>query len=162
VFIDISCPWCLIGVTRLERTIENLRGEIAVFVRYRPYLLDPNAPPDGTNIHEKIRQKYGMEPKALFQRVEDEARATGVAWNLSAVPLAYQTIPAHILIQKALAKNTQQALVRDLLHGYFLEGKNIGDTSSLIEIGKAHGFAPGEVETAISDPAERKAILEAA
>ncbi|MGE8484909.1 MAG: DsbA family oxidoreductase, partial [Pseudomonas sp.] len=27
---DVVCPWCALGVTALERAIENLAGEVSV------------------------------------------------------------------------------------------------------------------------------------
>ena len=46
-YSDIVCPWCFIGTRRLQLAIGSLDPVPPVELRYRPYLLHPDAPPDG-------------------------------------------------------------------------------------------------------------------
>ena len=46
VISDVICPWCFLGKRRLDRALERL-ADLDVFVRWRPYALDPTIPPEG-------------------------------------------------------------------------------------------------------------------
>ena len=161
VFSDIVCPWCLVGNARLERVLAGLEAagalaEGAAQVRHRPFLLDPATPPEGKDIPAMLRRKYGVEPKALWARLEAEARKSGIELDLSRQPRSYPTIAAHTLVRHAGARGTQRALVRDLFAANFLEARNISDPAVLVEIASRHGFTPAEAAELLDSPSERE------
>jgi hypothetical protein len=47
---DVMCPWCWIGKKKLERGMEQLKDKFQFHVRWLPYLLRPEAPPEGLPI----------------------------------------------------------------------------------------------------------------
>ncbi len=155
IFSDVVCPWCLIGVARLDAALATLGDDVEVQVTFRPFLIDPDCPPAGKSIPEMIRQKYGTEPRRMFDHVEAAAKESGIDLDLEAVPYGYPTEAAHILLRHALAKGTQGPLARALFDAYFLAGRNINDDGVLVELATEHGFTDAETRALLADPAER-------
>jgi predicted DsbA family dithiol-disulfide isomerase len=160
VFVDVVCPWCLLGNVRLERVLAAL-GRPAV-VRYRPFLLDPATPPEGTDIPEMLTRKYGPGFRRIWERLESEARNAGIDLDLSKQTRSFPTARAHTLIRHAAAKGTQAALVRDLFHANFIDARNISDPAVLADIAQPHGFSPDEVARLVDDPDELAATRDEA
>jgi predicted DsbA family dithiol-disulfide isomerase len=152
LFTDIVCPWCFLGNERLERVLAA--GGRAAAVSHHPFLLDPHTPPEGKDIPAMLRQKYRVDPKQVWGRLEAEARKSGIEVDLSKVRYAYPTLRAHTLIRLAAAKGTQRALVRDLFRANFLEARNINDLGVLTEIALRHGFLADEVAELLADERE--------
>ena len=78
VVSDIVCPWCFIGARRLEQALAPLAPEVSAKITYRPFLLDPSTPTEGTDLRERLRTKYRVDPSTMFARVESAARASGI------------------------------------------------------------------------------------
>jgi len=144
LFSDVVCPWCFIGSARLEQALAGLADEVQAEVCYHPFFLDPQVPKAGLSVADKLRRKYGVDPKQLWGRVEGAARESGIELDLSLQPMMYPTDAAHTLLRHAHAKGTQPALAAALFRAYFQEAKNIGDESVLADIATAHGFSRDE------------------
>ncbi|SFZ83657.1 Predicted dithiol-disulfide isomerase, DsbA family [Devosia enhydra] len=151
VFTDIVCPWCLVGSARLDQAIARLGPDVTVDIENHPFYLDPNAPAEGVVVADMLRQKYGREPKEMWERVEGEARATGIALDLSKQPRAYPTARAHTLIRAARAKGTQHGLATAITEAYFLEHRQINDPDILAEIAIRFGFDRQEALQVVGD-----------
>lgn len=144
LFSDIVCPWCYIGAARLEQALAGMAGEIEAEVCYHPFFLDPQLPKAGTSLPEKLRKKFGVDPKQLWGRVECAARDSGLELDLSLQGMTYPTDAAHTLLRHAHAKGTQPALARAFFSTYFDEAKNIADEEVLARIAADHGFTHAE------------------
>jgi predicted DsbA family dithiol-disulfide isomerase len=157
VFSDIVCPWCFIGTQRLEKVLRD-RGTEAD-ITYRTFLLDPNTPPEGTNIPDMIRAKYGRDPAPMFARVEAEARNTGIELDLKKQPMSYPTIRAHTLLRHAAPLGTQRALNAALFKAHFLDAQNIHDPAVLVPLAVTHGFTEARATELLTDDKERAITL---
>lgn len=162
VFSDVVCPWCFIGAVRLEQALEGLSSEVSAEVCYHPFFLDPSVPPEGVSIAEKLRQKYGVEPKQLWERAEAAARESGLPLDLALQPKMYPTARAHTLLRHAEAKGTQRALASALFRGYFLEALNINDPAVLASLAQQHGFSRDEALELLAAEGELDLTREAA
>ena len=151
VYADIVCPWCFIGYRRLASV---LRERDDAVVRHHPYVLQPDAPPEGEDLHAMLRSRYGTDPKPMFARVEEAARDAGIPLDLSKQPMTYNTLAAHTLLRHAAPKGTEHALLGDLFSAYFLEARNVADISVLIDVASRHGFSAEEVRRIVSDGEE--------
>ncbi|MDC0719466.1 DsbA family oxidoreductase [Nannocystis bainbridge] len=149
---DIACPWCFIGIERLERALAETGAEATVTLH--PFLLDPDGPDSGTDLRERLRQKFGGDPTPAFANVERAARESGIALDFAKVHMGYPTLRAHTLLRHSVAKGSQRALSRALFAAYFLEGKNIADPAVLAELAAPHGFAAEEVAALVGDARE--------
>jgi predicted DsbA family dithiol-disulfide isomerase len=154
LFSDLVCPWCFIGSKRLEQALVGLASEVQAEVCYHPFFLDANLPKQGVSVPEKLRRKYGVDPKQLWARAESAARESGIELDLSLQPLTYPTDAAHTLLRHAHAKGTQPALAAALFRAYFQEASNIADESLLADIAAQHGFDRAEALELATAPAE--------
>jgi predicted DsbA family dithiol-disulfide isomerase len=160
LFADVVCPWCFLGHQRLERVLESL-GQPAR-VTHRPFMLDPNTPPEGDDIPARLRRKYGVAPETLWARLEAEARKSDLDLDLSKQRFSYPTARAHTLIRHAAAKGTQGALVHALYRANFQEARNIHDPAVLADVAAPHGFTEDEVTRLTNDEGELAATREEA
>lgn len=161
VVSDVVCPWCLIGVRRLDLALEAL-PDVEAEVRFHPFLLDPSTPEEGEDLRERLQRKYGMEPETMFARVEAAARESGLPLDFTKVTRSVATARAHTLIRHALERGTQGALKRAILAAYFLEGRDVGDVDVLAEIASGHGFDEEEARALLRDDQELRATRAAA
>ncbi|HVY28407.1 MAG TPA: DsbA family oxidoreductase [Polyangiaceae bacterium] len=162
VFSDVVCPWCFIGSVRLEQALEGLKEELEAEVCYHPFFLDPSVPPQGISVPDKLRKKYGVEPKQLWARAEAAAHESGLALDLSKQPMMYPTGAAHTLLRHAHARGTQRALASELFRVYFQDAQNIADPSVLAGVAERHGFTRDEAVELIESDGERELTQEEA
>jgi predicted DsbA family dithiol-disulfide isomerase len=151
---DVICPWCFIGVRRLDQALDSLGKSIDATVAFHPFLLDPSIPAGGSDLRERLRAKYGVDPDKMFGRVEAAARETGIPLDFANVRRTPSTIAAHTILGHALEKGTQRALAGSLFSAYFLEGKDIGDPAVLGDIAVTHGFDRDEAIRIATDATE--------
>lgn len=150
VFSDVVCPWCLIGTRRLDQALAQ-RPDVHATIEFHPFVLDPSTPPEGADLREHLRKKYGMNPESMFGRVESAARESGIPLDFSKVRRSVRTTSAHALLDAALPKGTQRALKAALLDAYFLDGIDVGNEDELVKIASKHGFSEDEARAAVRD-----------
>ncbi len=161
LYAEITCPWCFVGLHRLDKVLHDHFSDVSVDIRHRPVVLLPDAPVTGLYIPDLLRARYGeTDPKASFARPEAEARASGFYLDLSRQQWTYPTQPAHALILAASARRTQHQLAVAITDAYFLDACNIGDVDVLADIAAHHGFDRQEARDVALDPAARKQVEE--
>lgn len=57
IISDVMCPWCVIGYQQLATALKATGT--AHEIRWHPFELNPNMPPEGQNITEHVAEKYG-------------------------------------------------------------------------------------------------------
>jgi predicted DsbA family dithiol-disulfide isomerase len=162
VFSDVVCPWCYVGSARLSQALAELAGEVQAEVCYHPFFLDPTVGKAGVSIADKLRQKYGVDPRQLWARVESAARDSGMELDLSRQPMMYPTDAAHTLLRHAHDRGTQPALAMALFKAYFMDAQNIADVKVLARVAAEHGFTASEAEELASCAAELELTREEA
>ncbi len=154
VFTDVVCPWCLVGSARLDTALAGLPDDVVVDVENHPFYLDPNVPAEGVVVADKLRERYGRDPKEMWERVEGEAKKAGIALDLSQQPRMYPTAKAHTLTRLARERGTQHALANAIAAAYFLDHQQINDDAVLADLAAAHGFTREEALRLVNDPDE--------
>ena len=145
---DVSCPWCVIGLGGLEEALRRVEGLVEADIRFRPFELNPDMPPDGQDMAEHIAMKYGASPEqSAGARATIKARAAEVGFDIATAPESriYNTFDAHRLLHWAAIEGRQYALKRALFEAYFTHGLNPGDPDVLAN---AAGQAGLDVATA--------------
>ena len=145
VYADIVCPWCFIGFRRLNAAVQSTGRAGDVSIHHRPFMIHPDAPPEGIDLWTMLERRYRTDPQRLFERVEAAALETGIHLDLSKQRRTYSTIAAHTLLRHAGQRGTQHALTSALFTAYFLHAKNIGEPDVLATIAARHGFGADEV-----------------
>ncbi len=162
VWTDVVCPWCLIGSARLDKAIAELPDDVSVEVENHPFYLDPNTPPEGYDVGEMLKSKYGREPSEMWARPQEEARKSGIELDLSQQPRTFPTQKAHTIVRLAKDKGTQHELANAIANAYFLEHRQVNDDEVLADIATGFGFAREEALGLMRDPAELKTSHELA
>jgi predicted DsbA family dithiol-disulfide isomerase len=154
LFTDTVCPWCLVGALRLDKAIAKLPADVTVVLERQPFYLDPNTPPEGHDVGEMLRRKYGRDPREIWAHCEAEARRSGIELDLSKQPRTFPTQKGHTLVRLARTKGTQHALANDIAWTYFMEHRQINDDEVLAGIATRHGYAHEEALQVLRDPDE--------
>ena len=148
IYSDIVCPWCYVGKRRLERALAQLNGAVRARITWRPFQLNPTMSSDGMDRTAYLKAKFGSLD--AFGRMEEQLLAAGVEER---IPFAFEkiqrtpnTFAAHRLVWYAAQQGTQDNVVEALFRGYFLEGKNIGDVTTLTHVAAEAGLDRTETE----------------
>ncbi|WP_297107726.1 DsbA family oxidoreductase [uncultured Devosia sp.] len=154
VFTDVVCPWCLVGSARLDQAIASLPDDVEVEIENHPFYLDPSVPPEGVDVGEMLRQKYGRDPAEMWARVESEAQKAGITLDLSRQPRMFNTAKAHTLTRLSKPNGNQHELANAIAEAYFLDHRQINDDNVLIDIAAEYGWDRGDAMDAINDENE--------
>ena len=103
-----------------------------VFVRWRPYMLDPTIPPEGLDRQEYMLNKFGPERlKTIHDPLIEAGEELGVPYDFDAITRTPNTLDAHRLIRWSHTVERQHEMVERLFMAYWSEGKDVGDRDVL-------------------------------
>lgn len=142
---DVVCPWCIIGYRQLSKALDALGGEIEAEIRWHPFELNPQMGPEGQDVGEHIRQKYGSTPEqsaANRKRLTDLGASLGFEFAYGEGMRIYNTFRAHQLLHWAgeLGSAEQTALKLAFFKAYFQQNRNVGDDAVLLDAVEAAGL----------------------
>jgi predicted DsbA family dithiol-disulfide isomerase len=163
VISDVVCPWCFIGMKRLETAI-TLTDGVDVQMRWRPYQLDPNIPKEGLPRRQYMLDKFGSEDrlKQIHDQIVALGEVEGIRFNFDAMQTAANTLDAHRLIRWAGSPKSpagaQSLVVRLLFEANFEQGRDIGDHAVLIEIAEEAGMDTALVSVLLSSPSDVESV----
>jgi predicted DsbA family dithiol-disulfide isomerase len=140
---DVICPWCYIGKRRFEKALALLKGEIAPEIRWLPFQLNPDMPPQGMPRADYRKAKFGSVERGreLDARVAAEGRREGIEFAFERMQRTPNTVAAHRLIQLAQEQGVAAPVVDALFRAYFEEARDIGDAAVLAAIAQSCGVA---------------------
>ena len=164
IYSDVMCPWCIIGYAQLQKGLAMLEGEVEAEVRWLPFELNPDMPPEGEESVAHIARKYGrtLEQAAAgrqqmqaageragysFAYSGDEPEPTSKLWN---------TFAAHKLLKWALIEGgaaVQNQLKLALFDAHFQQRRNVSDPDVLVDVAVSVGLDPAGARAALDDPA---------
>jgi len=152
IISDVICPWCFIGKRRLEKALA-LRPELAAEVTWRPFQLNPDMPADGMEWQAYLTAKFGSAAQAdrLYRNVAAAGIGVNIPFDFARIRRTPNTRKAHALIGHALAEGTGDAMVERLFRAYFLEGRDIGERATLVELAGEIGLEQSAVEASLDD-----------
>jgi predicted DsbA family dithiol-disulfide isomerase len=158
---DLACPWCYLGLARLERA-RALRPALEVRLRWWPFLLNPQLPPDGMDRQTYLRTKFGGEAVArgIYERIRAAGREDGVEFAFERMTRTPNTLLAQRLILWADEQGRGEALIRALFEALFGRGGDIGRAADLIEIAGAVGLERTAVAGFLAGDRQRAAVLD--
>ncbi|AVO44965.1 DsbA family oxidoreductase [Phreatobacter cathodiphilus] len=141
VVSDVVCPWCFVGKRRLEKALA-LTPDIATEIRWRPYQLAPELPPEGKPRRQYMLDKFGDPDRVrqIHERLTGIGAEEGIAFDFDRIEVAPNTLNAHRLILWARSPDIQSRVVEALFTAFFVEGRNLADDDELIAIGEACGL----------------------
>ena len=162
VVSDVVCPWCFVGKRRLDAAIADAGLPLAV--SWRPYQLDPTIPPEGKDRRAYMEAKFGSMEKigAIHEHITKLGAELGIAFAFDRIKVSPNTLDAHRLIRWAGEAGKQEDVVEALFRAYFIDGRDIGDKSVLVDIAEAAGMDRAEIARRLAtddDKAEVRADI---
>lgn len=150
VVSDVVCPWCFIGLRRLEQAIALVRESQPDFqyvLHWRPFFLNPDTPPEGEAYLPFLIQKFGGRERveAIWQRIRDVGATLGIDYQFEKIQVRANTLMAHRLIHWAQQRGDVSALVEKLFAAQFEQGENVSDRAVLSNVATACGYDRTEV-----------------
>ena len=156
---DVMCPWCYIGKRRFERALEEL-GDLPLFVRWRPFQLDATLPKEGKDRAQYLSDKFGGDAQAaeIYSRIAAAGEEEGIPFAFERIEVSPNTIDAHRVIRWAAVEHCQDDVVEQLFQAYFLDGRNIGDHETLVDIADSAGLRGEIVRELLPTDSERESV----
>ena len=152
IWSDIACPFCYLGLTKLQQAIQNKGLENEVQIELRTFLLNPGLKTDLTKSISQYLHEHKQIPleqiEAMNHRIVGQGQEFGLDFQMQQIKVA-NTIKAHLLLHEAHEQGMQWACKMRLLKAYFTEGKNIDDIQVLQELAKEVGLKTEHLDLAI-------------
>ncbi len=141
IISDPICPWCYIGWARLARALES-RPDHPFTIQWHPFQLNPDMPSGGMDRREYLEHKFGGKDGAMraYAPVVEHAEAAGLNIDFAGITRTPNTVDAHRLIHWAGIEGRQTPMVLSLFRAYFVEGKDIGDPETLLDLAEGVGM----------------------
>ncbi len=163
---DIVCPWCVVGLGGLTEALGRLKGEgIAAEIRFQPFELNPQMPPEGENIVEHIGRKYGSTPEQSAKNREMIRARAAEAWpgfqmRMGEASRIWNTFDAHRLLHWAgtIGMAEQRALKEALFTAHFTEGRTMTDARVLADAAAAAGLDRDEAAAVLAEGRHADAV----
>jgi predicted DsbA family dithiol-disulfide isomerase len=145
---DVICPWCFVAKMNLESSLKLAGSNLKVEVTWKPFELNPDMPKEGMNRRAYRSRKFGSweHSQALDAQVATAAAQAGIEFRHDLMERTPNTFNAHRLIWLAGREGAQDAVVEALFRAYFMEGRDVGDASALIEIAAQAGLDRTQAE----------------
>jgi predicted DsbA family dithiol-disulfide isomerase len=140
---DVVCPWCVIGLRSLETALSRLQGKVQADIHFQPFELNPNMAPEGEDIAEHLRKKYGSTPDQIKRNGENiraRGAALGFEFAMDKRDRTYNTFDAHRLLHWADAEGKGASLKHALFDAYFTRGENVSDRDVLVSAAQTAGL----------------------
>jgi predicted DsbA family dithiol-disulfide isomerase len=160
VFSDTVCPWCYVGKRRLERALKA-RPQADLRIRWRAFQLNPGMPAAGMDRRAYLDAKFGgsERARAIYETVRAAGVSEGIEFAFDRIQRTPNTLHAHRLIRFAGVRERQSEILEALFHGYFVDGRNIGDRTVLANIAAEAGLDRQEAADYLASDVDVEAVL---
>ncbi|MBE7185460.1 MAG: DsbA family oxidoreductase [Methylobacterium mesophilicum] len=161
VVSDVVCPWCFLGMRRLDRALAQA-PEADTTVHWRPFQLDPSIPAGGLDRREYMKAKFGTGDRLqqTHATLEQLGAAEGIGFHFDAITRSPNTLDAHRLIRWAGAEGeaVQRDVVAELFSRYFEQGQDIGDRDVLADVGAKSGMMAADLRERLAGDEGRESV----
>lgn len=150
IWSDIACPFCYIGKRKMEMALDQFENKDKVELVWHSYQLDPSLPKKALDIsiYEHFAQSYHLtleETKQKQQSVIDIAKSVGLNYDYDNLVVA-NTGDALRLVKLAAEYGLATEAEEAIFEAYFINGEDISDKSTLIELGEKIGLKEKDIE----------------
>jgi predicted DsbA family dithiol-disulfide isomerase len=155
---DLVCPWCWVGLRRLQGAIE-LVPELEVEILFRPFELDPTVPAGGTDYKEYMKARFGSDQgreksnqmrDLLIQYGEEE----GIPFHFDRITRRANSFNAHRVVRWAQGQDKGLQAKEALFEAVFSNGEDIGDHETLVTIAAKIGLDANLVSDLLAGDAD--------
>ena len=158
VIFDSVCPWCYIGKRRLEKALA-LRPGLEPDIAWRPFLLNPDMPPDGVERALYLVRKFGSEARVrrVYGAIAEAGQSEEIDFAFDSIRQTPNSVDSHRLVR--FAGEAAGDAVEALFQAYFLRGANIGERDVLVGIGTGIGLDGGPLRAYLESDADIDEVL---
>ncbi|MBI5163336.1 MAG: DsbA family oxidoreductase [Magnetospirillum sp.] len=157
---DTVCPWCYVGKRRFERALGK-RPNARVTIHWRPFLLNPDMPLEGSDRNSYLDRKFGGP--ARVQRIHGAVAAAGliegIEFAFDRIDRTPNTLHSHRLIRFANQHGRGNEAVEAVYRAYFCFGRDIGALEELVSIGTELGLPEADVADFLYSEADISAVM---
>jgi len=156
VVSDVVCPWCYVGKRRLEGALQLFAEkypDITPQVRWHTFQLNPDLPSDGIDRASYVANKFGERGATVYERVAGVGREVGLSFAFDKIARQPNTLLAHSLIAVAEPAQLQERVVEGLFQAYFIDGQDLTQPHTLLQIATQAGMTEQLATDAIDDAA---------
>ena len=155
VVSDVVCPWCYVGLRRLEQALHMFQQRHPhsepPLVRWHPFQLNPDLDPQGMTRQDYVKAKFGDRAGAIYDRVKGVGVSVGIDFNFDGIARQPNTLVPHALIALAPDAEVQHRLVQALFDAYFIQNRDLTQNDTLAQIARDAGLPEPAIEQALGD-----------
>ena len=161
IWSDVMCPFCYIGKRHFEQAIEKLPFKSEIKVDWKSYQLNPEY--HNTNnetVYEYLSRSKGVsieQAKQMTKQVVDMADNAGLTIDFDK-NIPANTFNAHRLIHLAAKHNLQDFAEEKLFETHFVQSRNIGEISVLVDLAEEIGLDKLEAEQVLASDQFAEAV----
>lgn len=148
---DIVCPWCWLGLKRLEGAIAATSGEFETQILFRPFQLDPTVPKEGMDYKTYMTAKFGPPDSdaasaqknrwsQMREALEQYGADESIPFDFANMNVRPNTLNAHRLLKWAQGQGKAHQVKLALFHAYFADHRDVGNIEVLADIGASQGM----------------------
>ena len=155
---DLVCPWCWVGLRRLQGAIK-LVPELEVEILFRPFELDPEIPAGGTDYKAYMQAKFGSDQGKVRSNQMREAliqygKELDIPFAFDQITRRPNSFNAHRLVRWAQGQDKAMATKEALFDAFFAKGLDIGEHETLVTIAAKVGLDPNIVSDLLASDAD--------
>jgi predicted DsbA family dithiol-disulfide isomerase len=129
-------------------------------VRWLPFQLNPQLPPQGMPRADYLERKFGNR-KGAYERVAAVGKTVGIPFAFDRIAVQPNTVNAHRLLTYAEREGRQDAMAEALFRAYFTQGADLTDPARLAAIAEEAGLDAAAVAAYLAGDQDRAEVLEA-
>lgn len=151
IWSDIACPYCYIGKRKLEKALSQFSHADEIELVWHSYELNPKLPKKalGKSYFQYFAELHNCSvdvAKEDLQELVKLAKEEGLEYDLDNLVVT-NTSDALRLIKLAKKQGLADQAEEVLFKAYFVEGKNISDRATLIDLGSQIGLAKDDINS---------------
>jgi predicted DsbA family dithiol-disulfide isomerase len=152
VVSDVACPWCYVGMKRLEKALASV-PEIETEISWQPFQLDPTIPAEGRLTRPYYEAKFGSEEKVqeIFEHMKTVGEAEGIAFDFKKMNKTMNSLALHVLMHKADEEGFKTELKHRFFKAYFEEIIDLTEPQNLVKIMAEYGWSQAKVLDILND-----------
>jgi len=153
IWSDVMCPFCYIGKNNFEKALEDLPFKDEIEIEWKSFQLDPTLNPgEIKTTFEYFKDKKGVseaQGKQMTEQVSQMGNLAGISFNFDKAIIT-NTFSAHKLLHLAKKYKKANEMEEALFIAHFIEGKNVGDINTLVDIAASLGINPDEARKVLT------------
>ncbi len=128
-------------------------------MRWLPFQLNPDLPPEGIARQQYIERKFGPGAVRTYDRVAGVGKEVGIDFAFDRIKVQPNTVNAHRLMRYGAQQGREDEVAESLFRGYFQEGAVLAEVCVLVEIGVRAGLDRAALTAYLESDEDRDTVL---